>query len=108
MTNPRWAEARLAEVEAERDTWRDRHTELRAILSKDRARLAAVEAERDEAKAFAVAEHAAFQTMNDRRAIAEARLAAVEALCQRNFDIEDWYEIDANDVIAAVRGEGDG
>lgn len=29
---------------------------------------------------------------------------AIRRLCQRNFDLEDWYMIDANDV-AAILGE---
>lgn len=33
-----------------------------------------------------------------------ARLAAVRALCERNFNMEDHYEIDANDVAAILEG----
>lgn len=37
---------------------------------------------------------------------AEAAVARVRALCDRNFNMEDWYEIDANDVAAALDGPG--
>lgn len=33
---------------------------------------------------------------------AESRLRLIAALCRRVFDLEDWYELDANDVMAII------
>lgn len=37
---------------------------------------------------------------------AEAKLAAFRALCDRDFNMEDYYEIDANDVAAILDAQG--
>lgn len=83
-----------------------------------RARLAEVEAERDAALAAEKHQHSERWIEKRMRREVEARLAAVEALCDdaereeaaaiaTGYDGATWAEVPTDRVRAALRGEGD-